>query len=287
MRIIFLAPKVQEDDKDYGDSIIIDDNGKIILFDCGSEELANQVLEYLSKNNIEKLDVVLSHNDSDHFDGIQTLVEAGVVNSITTLLLLKYKDEIFNKIKDGRVTKDSLEKNILELYSNIKELSGDNLQDALEYPELTQNIKVVGPSESYFVDAVAKQFTPTESDNIDKSTIMNAISVQLEVNVGKYKLLMTGDADIAAFDDKLYNYEAVQLPHHGNPEMAEAIFELNDKRKKCNVLYLISDNKGKNINGGSDKLITSGHRIKNTHNGSFEIASNSFEEHKVGNLGIK
>ena len=282
LNIKVLAPNEQKDDKDFGDCIIINDSGTVIVYDCGSEELADQVLEYVKENSIDKIDIVLSHNDSDHFDGIPKLVDAGIVNSITTLLLLKYKDEIFKKISDGRVTEDSMVKHIEEMYSNIYSLKGNNLLDALDNNNISSNVKVVGPSTEYFIDAVAKQFTPTESNNIDDSTIMNAISVQLEISFNNKKLLLTGDADLAAFDDKVINYEAIQLPHHGNPDMAEKIFEINDMRN--NVLYIVSDNKGKNINGGSDKLNQKGHYIRNTKSGAFEVNESSFKIETKGSL---
>lgn len=116
LEIIVLAPKEQNENVDYGDCIIINDNDYVTVYDCGSEELAEQVLNYLEEKNIDKINIVLSHNDSDHFNGIPKLVESGVVNSITTLLLLEYKDEIFEKINDNRVTKESLAKNISKLY---------------------------------------------------------------------------------------------------------------------------------------------------------------------------
>lgn len=282
LNIKVLAPNEQKDDKDFGDCIIINDSGNVIVYDCGSEELADQVLEYVKENSIDKIDIVLSHNDNDHFDGIPKLVDAGIVNSITTLLLLKYKDEIFKKISDGRVTEDSMVKHIEEMYSNIYSLKGNNLLDALDNNNISSNVKVVGPSTEYFIDAVAKQFTPTESNNIDDSTIMNAISVQLEILFNNKKLLLTGDADVAAFDDKVINYEAIQLPHHGNPDMAEKIFEINDMRN--NVLYIVSDNKGKDINGGSDKLNQKGHYIRNTKSGAFEVNESSFKIETKGSL---
>lgn len=282
LNIKVLAPYEQKDDRDYGDCIIINDHGNVIVYDCGSEELAIQVIEYLNENNIDKVDVVLSHNDSDHYNGIPKLVNEGVVNSITTLLLLKYKNEIFDKISDGRVTKDSMVEHIKEMYSNIDSLSGNNLINALDCDCISKNVKVVGPATDYFIDAVAKQLTPTESNNIDDSTIMNAISVQLEIVFNDKKLLLTGDADLAAFEDKVTKYDAIQLPHHGNPEMAEKIFDINGK--KNNVLYIVSDNKGKNVNGGSGKLNKKGHYIKNTKSGIIEINESSFKVETKGNL---
>lgn len=62
LNIKVLAPNEQKDDKDFGDCIIINDSGNVIVYDCGSEELADQVLEYVKENSIDKIDIVLSHN---------------------------------------------------------------------------------------------------------------------------------------------------------------------------------------------------------------------------------
>lgn len=287
LEIKVLAPRVQDDNQDFGDCFIINDNGKVVVYDCGSEELANQVLKYLEENKITKIDIVLSHNDSDHFNGIPILINANVVNSITTLLLLKYTKQIFEKIEDndGRVTKQSLEKHIKEIYNNIYYLKGNKLFDALDNNNyLSDNIKIVGPSTDYFVDAVAKQFTPTEGDKIDNNSIMNALSVQLEVNFNNNKLLLTGDAAVAAFNDKILEYDIIQLPHHGNMEMAEEIFKINDDKKRNHVKYIVSDNKGKNVKGGSEKLKQKGHIIRNTKSGTIEIDESTFQIKTKGNL---
>lgn len=271
MEVLVLAPKEKKENIDYGDCFIINDNGIVTVYDCGSDELAEQVLDYLKNRNItDKINVILSHNDEDHFNGIPKLIENGVVNSVTTLLLLKYKNLIIDKIDDKRVNNNSLANNIKDLYCNISSLEGKGLRDALDRNiVLSPNLKIVGPSLDYFIEAVAKQFTPNESNNINKSTIMNAISVQLEISFGDKKLLLTGDADFAAFDDKIRYYDAIQLPHHGNSDMAKLIFEKNAKRNE--VIYIVFDNKGALINGGSSDLKTSGHIVKTTKNGAFLV----------------
>lgn len=287
LEIKCLAPKEIKNNVDYGDCFIINDNGNVVVYDCGSEELADQVIQYLQEKNISKIDLVLSHNDEDHFNGIPKLTEKVVINSITTLLLLKYKKEIFKEASknDGRVTEDSIEKHIKEMYSNIYSLLGQNLKDVLEHNKITDNLQIVGPNKDYFIEAVSKQFSPNQGDTINSSTIMNAISVQLEVDFNGKKLLLTGDADFESFDDKIREYDAIQFPHHGNNEMAQKIFEKNEKRNE--VLYIVSDNKGESVNGGSDNLETKGHRVINTKkDGELSINENSLKAEMKGNLGL-
>ena len=59
-----------------------------MIFDCGCEEHAMCVVEYMEANSYEKAKLVLSHNDADHFDGIPYLIEQGVLSEVYTLLLL-------------------------------------------------------------------------------------------------------------------------------------------------------------------------------------------------------
>lgn len=287
MEIKILSSKGLDETVNYGDCIIVNVNNKLVIYDCGSEEFADEVIQYMKDNNIDKADIVLSHNDSDHFKGITKLVDEGKVNSITTLLLLKYVDDIYDKINDKRKTRDSIKKQIEELYSNIYSLSGNNLVDALGDNEyLPNNMRVVGADKDYFIEAVSKHLDTRESDSIDGETIMNAISVQLEIDINGRKLLLTGDSNFEAIKDKIREYDAIQLPHHGKDKQADNIFEENKGRN--NVLYLVSDNTG-NSNGGSDnlyKLPTTGYRIKNTKNGEIIVNYNSFSVERCGNLGF-
>ena len=70
----------------YGDCIIIYNasSSKMIVYDCGSEQHAERVIEFMGDNKITQTDVILSHNDSDHFDGIPKLIENGKVGKIFT-----------------------------------------------------------------------------------------------------------------------------------------------------------------------------------------------------------
>lgn len=84
-------------------------------------------------------------------------------------------------------------------------------------------------------------------------------------------LLLSGDASYAAIEDKVRDYDIVQLPHHGKSKQADKIFA-----KKCDqisTIYIVSDNTG-NSNGGSDDLKTTGHRVYNTkHYGNIKLNS--------------
>ena len=102
----------EDSKKNYGDCIVYIEKGTAIIYDCGSEEHAERVIKLLDEHDIDKAIVVLSHNDSDHFQGISYLIEQKRVEVVFTVLLLKYTDELLDKINDGRRKKDSIIKAI-------------------------------------------------------------------------------------------------------------------------------------------------------------------------------
>ena len=264
MKIIFLSSKDYTDSKiiNYGDCIIIDTQKELYIYDCGSDEHANRVIDYMDKNGYDKAVFILSHNDADHFDGLELLIENKKVSKIYTTLLLKYKDEILDRIGDGRKTRDSVSKQILELYDNIAKLSGAPIYDIYEDGnDLKDIIKIVGPDKEYMLDTVAKRLDSREGNQKDGETPVNATSIQISVLLGNKKMLLCGDCSFAAVEDIVLDYDAIQLPHHGKVKQAELIFE--KKSKQIGTLYVVSDNTG-STNGGSDDLNVKGHRVKNT-----------------------
>lgn len=287
MKMLVLSSKnYKNNEKNCGDCIIIDTGQKVILYDCGCEEHAQEVIKYLDNNNYEKVDIILSHNDADHFDGIEYLIEKGKVSTITTVLLLKHLDDILKELDDGRRNINSIKEQIKETFDNIAKLSGNNLNDSLDDTfNLDPCVNFVGPSYDYLLEAVAKALDNGESDNIDMETIVNAISVQVELIIGNHKVLLTGDASFTAIEDKVREYDVIQLPHHGKYNQAKEIFEKNDGRE--DVLYIVSDNTG-NSNGGSDELMDNsiGKKIENTRQGSISVDINSFNNCKAGYYGI-
>lgn len=278
MLIMFSSRNYSDKTKNYGDCFLYIDNGRAMVYDCGSIEHARRVIEMLDKYSIKKTDVILSHNDSDHFDGIPYLIEQGYINKLFTNLLLKYKDEILDEIDDGRRNRESIGNAITEAYDNIASLSGTvNLRDVYENnDELPEYVTFIGPSFEYMIKAVAKGLDSRQGDTIDRETVVNATSIQIQLDFSDKKLMLTGDctADAISEDIDLCKYQFIQLPHHGKYIHAEKIFDRVGNN--FSNQFLVSDNTG-NSNGGSDDLMRNrkGRRIQNTkNNGDCTIEEN-------------
>ena len=283
MKVTFLSSKnYNTPSKNNGDCILVDNGTELVIFDCGCVEHAQRVEEYMRANSYKKAKLVLSHNDSDHFDGIPYLNEQNLLSEVYTLLLLKYKDELLDRIHDKRRSRDSIAERITEIYDNIYSLSEEvnsgkvKLRDIFTDTVVATGITIPGPDKEYSLNAVAKRIDSRESDDIDKETIVNAVSTQLSVDFGSdKKLLLTGDSSFAAIKSTVKSHSAIQLPHHGKLTQAEEIFVVKDN----STIYYVSDNTG-DSNGGSDKLRTKyprGRVIYNTINGDQICSAEAFK----------
>lgn len=263
MKIKVLSSQQCEDKNvNNGDCFILDNGSELVLYDCGCEDYANYVIDYMKENEYEKVKIMLSHNDDDHFKGIPVLIEDGKVSEVTTVLLLRYVDDLLERIDDGRKNRDSIKRQITDMYDNIEQLSGNNLKDAFIHTKIADGIEISGPGKDYILDAAAKGLDTTEGDTIDGETITNATSIHAKVKLGNKYILLTGDSSFESImKEKLDDFEIIQLAHHGKKEIAEKVFEeLDDKPDET---YIISDNTGTS-NGGSDKLDTKGYKVMNT-----------------------
>lgn len=262
----------ESNEHDFGDCFIIDNGSDVVVFDCGSNEHAEKVIEYLEKNYgpSKKAIVFLSHNDSDHFNGIPKLIEEGKVDKVYTILFLKLYHELLYEIDDGRKTNNSIKEQIAELYSNITSLEGQGILFSIydnndSFVKVCNGINIVGPTKEYAIKAAAKALDSCQGNTIDKETVINAASVQLSIDFGTSKMLLTGDSSIDAIQENVKTHQIIQIPHHGRLDHAEDLFEI--KKYDKDTVYLISDNKGSN-SGGSEELISKGknkgHTIFNT-----------------------
>ncbi len=264
---------------DYGDCTIIIFNGKAVVYDCGSTEHAEEVIKILNANDIQKADCILSHNDDDHCAGFKYLIDNDRVDHFYTIKVSLYKQEILDAIDDGRRNIDGISKQIDEIYDNLSELSNlITIRDIYKYKTfLPHHITFVGPEKEYFIQAAAQGLDSRDPNTVDKTSFTNASSIQIAVDLGGAKILLTGDGAVNAIPETVNfsKFDYIQIPHHGNEEMADALFERVGRNN--DIEYLISDNKG-NATGGSDNLVSKGyknHKARNTKNETIDIPNSA------------
>ncbi|MDR0840078.1 MAG: hypothetical protein LBN26_01660 [Christensenellaceae bacterium] len=289
MKLKALSHYESDLDTRFGDCILLYDNTNLIVYDCGHSKHKDAVVEFLKKNaTITAVSIVISHNDSDHTDGIIPLLdylhEANeFAVTVYSSLYLKSARKVLAVLDDERRTLKATKKRILEKFDNIKAIVekaqeyGFSVADARVGTMVVDN-EIVGPTEDEFVEVVAQAIDDNVVDTIEGETVMNAASVQLKcvLNDGT-TVLLCGDAS-PSFLHNIDGYGIIQLPHHGQLSDAEAVFDnLSNAGSK---MFLVSDNTGSGEkSGGSEKLLKSasskGKRIKNTKDGTVELPEES------------
>ena len=253
----------------FGDCILLYDSTSLIVYDCGHTKHAEAVEVFLQSNlSISQIHIVVSHNDSDHTDGVYGLLDwlhgkSKYSVSVYSHQYLKHIDIILDKIDDGRRTRDSLKRVLLAEFDNIKTII-ESAQGfgffAIEALSGTSvgNCTIVGPTIDEFTDVAAKAVDNRVGNNIGEGhaeeTVMNAASVQLKCKLDNAEtILLCGDAS-PEYLHNIDNYDIIQLPHHGQLDDGQAIFE--KLKNRYNKTYFISDNTGSGeTSGGSDKLV--------------------------------
>lgn len=254
-------------DKDtrFGDCIMISNSTQLIVYDCGHDKHAEAVGDFLRNNTtVKEVHIVVSHNDSDHTDGIIPLMDylasEGYETTLYTSLYLKHASEVERLLDDGRRNKKSICDHILEIFSNIAEIVekaqeyGFSVKDANKGVTLA-TAEIVGPLEDEFVEVVAKAIEEDGTGTINGETVMNAASVQLKFTLdNQNKVLLCGDA-APQYLKNLNSYDVIQFPHHGQYKDGVEILDcLGDE--SYSKEYLISDNTGSGkTSGGSGELV--------------------------------
>ena len=271
-------------DTKFGDCILLHDNGNLIVFDCGHSKHEEAVADFLEKNPaIITVSIVVSHNDSDHTNGILPLLDYLYENRnkytvcVYSSLYLKDVDAILEMLDDKSQTREDVKQQILETFDKIKEIVEKAQENNFTVVNAEVNASVatglatiVGPTVDEFAAVVAQAIEDDTVTQIEGETVMNAASVQMRCDLdSSNSVLLCGDASPSFLHD-LDDYDIIQLLHHGQYDNAIAIFDvLSNAGSK---LFLVSDNTGSaKTSGGSDKLMKSdakkGKRIKNTKNG--------------------
>lgn len=226
-------------EKRFGDCILIYDSRNVIVYDCGHARHAEEVEKFLeSRNENENVYIVISHNDSDHVDGIDTLLEYLAENdfsvTVYTSLYLKSTKKVMEILDDDRRTPKKTREKILGLFDRIAEIVdnandlGFDVENAIIDTAICDT-EIVGSTEDEFAQVVAEAIKTDGEGDIAGETVMNAASIQLKCELdNEGSILLCGDA-APGFLHNLDEYEYIQLSHHGNYDNGLAIFDALDE----------------------------------------------------------
>lgn len=143
------------------------DEYKTLVYDCGFEANANAAQDFMNGHffaggKARKIDyVVASHMDADHISGLKLILENYEVGALYANLPWNYTDELYDKINDARITKESLAERLKSSYSNLDDLEKVAKKQKIEIKEtfagelIGDKIRVLSPSKDFFLENIA------------------------------------------------------------------------------------------------------------------------------------
>jgi len=206
-----------------GDSVLIVSGGESVLIDAGPKKHGNDVVNYLRKNRIRKLDyIVFSHFDEDHIGGSLKILENFPVGNI------------FLKTPEEEPTTDIYIKMKTEIKNKKIEKTETNAGDTFKCGEF--DFEFIGPT---------KKFADTNNNSLVVRAKIGEISYLLtgDMEADGEKSLLEGNVDIRA--------SVLKVGHHGSKDSSKADF-----LQKVNAEYaVISSEKGNSYGHPNNKTI--------------------------------
>lgn len=187
--------KVHYIDVGQADSILIENNKEFTLIDAGNNDDGNEVVEYLKKQGVKKIDnLVLTHPHEDHIGGTDTVIKAFDIG----------------KVHMPKVT------------ANTKTFK--DVVAAMQEKGIKATVPVV---ESTFQigNATATILGPNKSEYKD----LNNYSIVLRVVYGNTSFVFMGDAENESEKEILskgftVKADVLKLGHHGSSSSTSAEF---------------------------------------------------------------
>lgn len=199
-------PSISIIDVGHGNAAVIRDSGVTLVIDTGSR---SDLLEFLSENDIKKIDLLLiSHSDADHIGGLVGLIAAGI--KIDCVRVNSDADKESAAWRDLVITlEDARRENNLDFIVGLS--SGD---DPIQVSPKCK-IEIVAPTPELIA------FGAGSKDRHDRRITSNTISACFRILFNEKPIaLLAGDMDDVSLDSCIaskedLNAQVLVFPHHG------------------------------------------------------------------------
>ncbi len=205
------------DKNTWGDAILLESNGHFAMVDTGLNYTADRkfVLNYLKKVGVKELDfVILTHFHRDHIGGLPYIMNNIPVKMVYHKTFKKNYGTTSQNLMNN-IEKLIKEKNIERVIVDEKYNNGDSIK--------FQNMEI------HFYNVKHNENKTIHHDYegllVENRINGNSDSLLQLINIGKYKVLLTGDL----YDEKenikyiknlskkteFKNLDLLKMPHHG------------------------------------------------------------------------
>lgn len=144
-------------------------NYTVGVFDGGTSALGTALKGHMetyyfdSSNEKKTVDYVFcSHPHEDHASGLKEILENFDVKKLYMNRPWNHIDELFKRVSDGRITKDSLTRRLKEDYpyiADLEDIANEKnipIYDAFEGDTIGDKLTVLSPSKEFYLDLIAE-----------------------------------------------------------------------------------------------------------------------------------
>jgi len=241
--------------KTEGEAIIffIKSDGKISfsgLVDCFNTTDVDKVKEILSSNNVDKLDFICwTHPDFDHSKGLKDIVDCYAKEDTGIWIPEGVDEKDIGCSKDVQDFFSYLKDNVVKRNNDFNVYSASDKKDLLAYNPI--HFRKNYDEYPLKITSYAPNSKQIRRQNYLEKFIKNDRSICFTIEIGKVKLLLTGDIEnemIKSVKDSIkfggvnQHVHILKIPHHGSETSTGIVNVLVDD---CDVACATVYRKGK------------------------------------------
>ena len=169
-----------------------DDSYTVGVFDGGFTEYGEQLKKIMDQYYFDGSEgghidfVICSHPHKDHVLGLKTILENFDVEALYMNRPWQHIDALYERVKDGRITKKSLEERLKGKYSDIADLEdtaiaqGIPIYDVFEGDVIEGRLTVLSPSEDFYLDLLAESHKTPAMEGAAQDSIFYSLRILAE-----------------------------------------------------------------------------------------------------------
>ena len=176
------------------------------VFDGGFTEYGEQMKKIMDQYYFDGVEgghidfVICSHPHKDHVPGLKTILENFDVDALYVNRPWQHIDALYERVKDGRITKKSLEERLREEYSDLADLEntaieqGVPIYDVFEGDVIEGKLTVLSPSEDFYLDLLAESRKTPVMESAAQDSLLHSLHALAEKAVNFIKETWGKDA---------------------------------------------------------------------------------------------
>jgi len=215
-----------------GDCIVIETNNKNMIIDFGEPTTGLPVINYLTTNNITKIDYALvTHYHGDHIGGVSGVGLINIINNggidFSNCLFLLPNALDSSKYHGSCSEYNNTRTTIINTLSSKGISYREPVEDEIINLDINTNVRLINCYDATNWDIYYDTTFHANGGNDNGITELNNFSVVAELKHGQNIFLFTGDIEPVAQErikDKIYTCNVYKVEHHGANDTTNDIY---------------------------------------------------------------